>query len=628
MSYTDRSEIQTPRDLYERWIAEIDEGLRVEKRWRDQVRKVIKRFRDERDESQHNRSKFNILYSNIVTAKAAIYQQPPRPDVRRRFGGNDETAKRVSEVIERGLSYCIDDYDFDEQVMAAVDDYLMGGRGTLRIRYVPEIMAEADETGTEYERLTFQRTGVDYVHWSDFLTSPSRRWDDVRWIAFRHVMTREEIAELNEEAAETVGLDYSLKSDSDQNDKDELFKRAEVWEVWDKETRTVIWICRGYELPLYIQQDPLGLEGFFCVPEPLYGVQTTDTLIPVPEYALYQDLANELDDITQRISALTDMLKVRGVYDSAVEEVGMIMEAEDGTLTPAANAASLYDRGGIQSAIWMMPLESVVATLQQLYQAREAVKQTIYEVMGVSDLLRGSSDASETATAQRVKAQFGTMRLDAKKRQVQRFARDILRLKAEVLCEHFEPEILAQMTGEEITEDMVQLMRNDAMRAYKIDIETDSTVAPDAQAEQEATVKLMGSLSQMIGVVAPLVERGTLNEQSALELVRIGVQPFKGARHVMNLLDEAQGQAGQQEAQPNPEEAQQAAEMQLEQLKASVEQQKHQMELAEAEAEHQNKMLELQIERAKLEQDAIEAQALMQGPVPIGPAAASPVGAG
>ena len=60
--------------------------------------------------------------------------------------------------------------------------------------------------------------------------------------------------------------------------------------------------CRGHdELDAPIvelideRDDPLGVEGFFPCPKPLYATTTSDTLVPVPDFVLYQDQAMELD---------------------------------------------------------------------------------------------------------------------------------------------------------------------------------------------------------------------------------------------------------------------------------------------------------------------------------------------
>jgi hypothetical protein len=71
------------------------------------------------------------------------------------------------------------------------------------------------------------------------------------------------------------------------------------------------------------------------------------------------------------------------------------------------------------------------------------VKQTIYEVTGISDIVRGASKANETATAQQIKGQWAGLRISTRQKRFADFARDLIRLKAEVIAERFDPQTLS-----------------------------------------------------------------------------------------------------------------------------------------------------------------------------------------
>jgi hypothetical protein len=81
--------------------------------------------------------------------------------------------------------------------------------------------------------------------------------------------------------------------------------------------------------------------------------------------------------------------------------------------------------------------------------ARDQIKQAIYEIMGISDIMRGATRATETATAQRIKGSMGMSRLEDQKQAASNFVRDLLRLKAELIAQNFDPQTLEAMTGEE-----------------------------------------------------------------------------------------------------------------------------------------------------------------------------------
>jgi hypothetical protein len=123
--------------------------------------------------------------------------------------------------------------------------------------------------------------------------------------------------------------------------------------------------------------------------------------------------------------------------------------------------------------------------LIDLYKQRDMLVQAIYEVTGIADIMRGSSDPNETLGAQQLKAQFGSSRMKRRQRAIQKWIRDIYKIKAEIIAEHFEPQVLQDMTGDEITPEIMQLLRSDKLRSYRIDIETDSTIFEDAEGEKK-----------------------------------------------------------------------------------------------------------------------------------------------
>jgi hypothetical protein len=112
-----------------------------------------------------------------------------------------------------------------------------------------------------------------------------------------------------------------------------------------------------------------------------------------------------------------------------------LMDADDNQLVPAESGSSLAAEKGLQNAIWMMPLEMLVASLQQLLMAREQCKQTIYEITGIADIMRGQTNASETLGAQEIKEGWGKLRLKRLQKEVQRYARDLLRMMLEIAAE-------------------------------------------------------------------------------------------------------------------------------------------------------------------------------------------------
>ena len=295
-----------PKDTATFWQVQLGLADRDQQDWEKDGRFVVERYRAERKSAARRDTRsFNILYSNTETLKSSLYGRAAKPDVRRRFADRDPAAREAAAVLERALIYCAEAYDVDRCIEPALHDYLLAGRGVVRVEYEPVIKEIADPlTGMPVEVVADQIVRERYVYWEDYRQNPARTFDDVWWVAFRHVMSREDLRDNKFERAAAIPLNWSPETGDKRPAPDDL-KKAEVWEIWDKSRRKRIWIVKGHDKPLRIDDDPYGLEGFFPLPEPIVAVTDTQTLVPRPEYFEYRDQAEDLDEIVGRISRLT-----------------------------------------------------------------------------------------------------------------------------------------------------------------------------------------------------------------------------------------------------------------------------------------------------------------------------------
>jgi hypothetical protein len=634
-----------------RWIAELDLSDKVEKNWRERAKDVQERYRDEKTQNERRYSssnRYNILYSNIQTICPALYNQSPTPDVRRRYRDADPVGKEIAEVLERCLSFTMDDCDFDRYMRLAIKDQQICGRGVTRVRYDPVFGEESDEMGDPYDDLKGEEVKFQHVNWADFRHGPGRTWEEVEWIAFSHLMTRDALRDkFGDKIGDEVELDYTPigMEDKDGDVVADTFKRATVWEIWCSRQKEVIFISKSMkERPLKTDPDPLQLRGFFPTPRPLYATENTDSLVPVEPFRFYRDQANELDNITRRISGIIAACKVRGIYDSTITEMSNLMDAGENMMVPAQDVLPLMQSGGLDKAIWMWPIEKIAGVLNELYNQREQIKKTIYEITGIADIMRGSKASSETLGAQQLKVQFGTMRLDDMGRDVQRYARDLVRITAEIISEHFSPDSIAMMTDiklpsqeekmmaqqqaqmmaqqqqpmppqlEEMLQkptwgECMQVLRDDKQRSYRVDIETDSTISGDQAMDQKSVTELLTGVSTFISNAGPAVEAGYLPLEAAKSMLMSAVRRFRMGREVEDALDmigdEEGGAAGDGQQQ-----AQQAQQQQMEQQAAAqADQMKMQMEQQNSAIKAQETQQRAQIEQDKMQLDAKVQQA-------------------
>jgi hypothetical protein len=274
---------------------------------------------------------------------------------------------------------------------------------------------------------------------------------------------------------------------------------------------------------------------------------TVRSLTPVPLYRLYKAQAEELNRITVRIQRIVQAMKVRGFYDSTIEGIAKIFEADDNVMLPIENAAAMYGNGagGLDKALMLMPIEKLVSVLQQLYTQRQQIKQVIYEITGIADIMRGVSQASETLGAQELKNQWGTLRLKRFQRRVALYVRQCLRMLAELSVSLLQPSTVRSVTGlpfpsaeqkmqaqalvqamqavgqepdpqavqvleQPSYEELLELLRDDLQRSYRIDIEANSTLDAEATEDKQDVQELLGAIGQFFQAIGPMVESGTL----------------------------------------------------------------------------------------------------------------------
>ena len=626
-----------------RWHQELKLAKKEDSDWIKRGKKIVKRYRDDRTAGNANVKRYNIFWSNVQTVLPALYGRTPRAQVERRWKDKDPVSRTAATILERALQYEIDHYgDYDFAVKAAVGDRLLPGRGVAWVRFEtksvetvesPEMQAaEAQDDmtgGPEYGQpeplmemyagqpeINVETTPVDYVYWEDFRCTPARTWDEVTWVARRVYMTKDAVIKRFGEEFSDVNLSHvptgldDMKSQGVSQGEIDRMKKAEVWEIWDKDEECVYWVADGYDKLLDHKDDPYGLDGFWPCPKPLFATQTTDQLVPVPDFSLYQDQADEIDKLTNRIGLLVDAVKVVGVYDASQPSIQrMLTEGVDNTLIPVDSWAAFSEKGGIKGTVDFLPIQEVMQALNECYKARESAKQVVYDVTGLSDIIRGSSVASETATAQQIKGQYASMRLKRMQHDVAVFASELLKIKAQLMCDLYSPQNLIEMSGimgtddAQFAEQAIQLMKSEPVRSFRIEVASDSLVEMDEAGEKQARTEFLQAFGQAMGQALPIIQAAPEFAPLIGETLQFVVCTFKGGRQLENALEMAIEQGKQPKPQqPNPE-----------MLKMQADQQAQQAQMA---AEQQKAQIAQQLEQAKLQASAeleqFKAQTAMQ----------------
>ncbi len=628
------------------WLDHISAYDRAFKKWQGRTEKILKRYRDDGRKSTDSSAKFNILWSNVQTLVPACFSRLPQPDVSRRFRDSDPVGRVASLILERALDFEIQHYpDYRATMKQSVHDRFLGGRGTAWARYEPhfrpgeplpvdpQVTEDAKTAKVEPpEELDYECAPVDYVHWKDFGHSVARTWEEVPRVwrkVYMHMPAK--VERFGEELAKKIPLDSKPK---EQKDSDEGDDGSWVYEGWDKPTKTAIWFHKNLADPLDQRPDPLGLEGFFPCPKPLYATLTNDTLEPVPDFTLYQDQANELDAIACRIDGLIAALQVKGVYDASVPELARLFtEGINGQLIPVKNWQAFTEKNGLTGAIDLVDLKPIAEALKTAYEAFAQVIQFIYEITGLSDIIRGQSDPNETLGAQQMKGQYASLRLRDTQEDVSLFATGLLQLKAQIICGKFQPQTILEigaveqlnpadqqhipaamqlLLGERATNPEAQ-MRRSPLRAFRIEVAADTLVQLDEQAEKEAANELLTGIGAFLEKALPVAQAIPALAPMLMELLKFAVTRYKVGKTIEGAIDQAIDQLKQAAMQPpQPDPKAKADEMKAE---ADMAQTQSEMQIAPIKAQAETMKAQAAVTKAGIDLETAKVQAMAPPPV-------------
>ena len=599
------------KDLLTRWLGELREAREHTRHWHDRAKRIVQRFSDERDGDERSGRHMNIFWSNVKTLEPALYARQPKPIVVRRYDMDDPLVRLGSTMLERVLAYQMDEGEFDEAIKLCRSDYLIAGQGTVWVRYDPTLgpektpklpvtatedgrylnpqgqgflepgMVQEEEgqpfmQGEPYQPLEYERVCVDFVSYVDFLCDPAPTWARVQWVAKREYLTRTELRKYFPKIADEIPVRKRERDIEDDNrTKNDYYGTAEIWEIWDRQRKQIIWLCPDYKDGILKQQkDVLNLADFFPCPQPVWATLKPGTVIPLPDYAMYQDQAAEIDHLTTRITLLLDAMRVAGVYNAGVKELGTLLDSTAGNVLVSCDQwAVLAQSGGIKGQMDFLPLNDVAVAIRTLAEARQIIKQDLFEVTGISDIVRGQGNAGETATAQGIKSRFAALRLEERQNDIARFCRDTIEIMGEIVCNQFQPETILMQGGQQKhpqAQQAIELLKSGAMRRFRIDIETDSTIAQDQEQEKAARVEFLTAVSGFVEKTLPLAMQVPQIQPALLQMLMFGVRGFRTGRDLEEIIEQSIQQLQQQPAQPPPDPEAEKAKMEMEMKKAEL----------------------------------------------------------
>lgn len=649
-----------PPKSSKKWLTMIEEAEAAFNDWQKKADGLDKLYADLNTLAATGRDRqFQMFWANIQVLGPSIYSRPPVPVVVPRFKDRKPVPRTASELLERSTVVGFELEDIDHVMRSVRDDLTVLARGCAWVRY---------------ETKDGQRVCIEHVDRKDFLTNQARGWKEVDIVAKRSWLTKPQMRKRFKKHSADAYRDAAYEAKKDDEEDDGKLK-AGVWELWCKSENKVVWVAPGVDVVLDEGEPHLKLEGFFPCPRPAYSTVQRRTLIPVPDMLFYKDQLEEINELTARIGALCDALQVRGFYPAGAGEIGDAIEAaikqtvDNQVLIPISNWA-MVGAGGVKDMIVWLPIDQIAAVVKECVGLRKELIADVYEITGLSDIMRGATDANETLGAQELKSQYGSVRIRDRQQELVRFARDLVRITGEIMAENFSAKTMLEMSQLDIETDaevaakikpleaqirqivaqvekakadpnmmaqaqqnpqaaqqmlqqaeqqaqglkkqidklndtptiekVMKLLRDQRIRPFVLDIETDSTIAPDENAQKQRATEFVTAVGGFMGQVIPMVQQVPQAAKLAAETLKYVASQFRAGRGLEQTIEEFADDMAAMAANPqaNPEQTKAAAEAEATKAKAAGDAQAAQADAAERMANAQKTTIEAQSKAA------------------------------
>lgn len=531
------------------------------KQWHERITKAEKEYEPFHDliketreyyKNESKKNKHSIFWASVETMKPFLYFKQPRPYVDRKEKTSDPAEMVACKIIEKALAWDLAQFDFDSVIKYVRNDFLISGMGLAEEKYEAEF-EDIVENGDLLPLKKSEKVVTSYIDPVDFIADVEKVgiWEDVTWVARKIWMTKQEVIDAFGEEVKDLIVEPGEK---EYQGKDTL-----VYKIWDKKTSRIYWLSKECKTDfLKVSDDLLKLNGFFPMPKPIFATQANDSLIPVPDYREIRALLKEMDGLTERMRLTMKALKVSGAYDKAFPELANILDKEV-TLVAVSDFQKLKDAGGIAGIIDFAPIKQYIDVLSSLAQRRAEIKAELFEITGVSDIMRGNSDPRETAQAVKQKTNFGSLRNQDRQNDMQRFICDLFKIKAEIICERFDAETLAAFvpnTQPKVLMQAVELLKTQKLRGMALGIETDTVFNQDAEAEK--ALSAVKTINEMINTAFQAVSAQPLLLPVYKQMIISIVATLPNARQFEAVIDDALNKIAQQlsqpkQPQPNPQ---------------------------------------------------------------------------
>ena len=496
--------------------------------------------------------KFPIYWSSVKLLQPSYYSRTPVPVVKQTFDNRDSVARVAATLCDRLGRFMLSRTPYDEAMESVRDQFILTDKAAGRVYFEPEIEPTMDrialqvgadgmslvdqlgqppqgdvlqdDSGYYYER-PGERLVTAQIHFSaldydEVLHTPfARNWSEITEIAYRVVLSKTEAREKFGDKIDTISFVQRKDTRKDNRDDEaidlpELY--VEVWEIWDKEKKQVLWYCDSYEEGmLRVEQDLYNLDGFFPQTEFVLGTKPAKSLYPTPWHTQVASTISQLHNIWNRLFRLINAVRRRAVADASIDAlISAINDASELEVIAVQNFRDILEKNGIGNLIQYIPVAELVAAIGELNSLITSFKEQFNEFTAIPDVVRGTStNAMEGVGTQQLKGQFASVRFSNDQRKIQNAALNALELMIDLALKKLPVQVLTDVTGANFLPDAdrpfvpaaLNLLKQDRKRIIRIEIETDSTSYLNDQvnaAQRNETAQTVMNGLQQVGQIA------------------------------------------------------------------------------------------------------------------------------
>jgi hypothetical protein len=198
----------------------------------------------------------------------------------------------------------------------------------------------------------------------------------------------------------------------------------------------------------------------------------------------------------------------------------------------------------------------------------------------------------------------------------------MIQLKAQIICQLFDPQTILMMSAadqlspvdQQLVPQALELLRNEPMRSFRIEISTDSLIMMDESQEKQDRMEFLGAVSSFLEKAVQASQVAPQIVPLSLDMLKFGVGAFKIGKSMEGQIDqtaqqfkeqlEQQQQQPEQPPPPDPEEMKMQLQMQMDQAKMQAQAQTEQMKMqAEAQFKQADQQHQAQLEMARMDHE-------------------------